>query len=39
MFGALVHSQSVLGPGEKSSFMFSVFVVSQTVPSPVIIHL
>ena len=37
MFGALVHSQSVLGPGEKSSFMIFIFVVSQAVPGPVMI--
>ena len=37
MFGALVHSQSVLGPGEKSSFVIFIFVVSQAVPGPVMI--
>ena len=37
MFGALVHSQGILGPGEKSSFMIFIFVVSQAVPGPVMI--
>jgi len=36
MFVPLVHSESTLGPGDNSSFMYFAFVVSQTVPSPVI---
>ena len=34
---SLVHSQGILGPGEKSSFMIFIFVRSQTVPGPVMI--
>ena len=34
MFGVLVHSQGILGPGEKSSFMMFIFVPSQAVPGP-----
>ena len=37
MFGVLVHSQGILGPGEKSSLMIFIFVVSQAVPGPVMI--
>ena len=37
MFDGLVHSQGILGPGEKSSFMMFIFVPSQAVPGPVII--
>ena len=37
MFVVLVHSQGILGPGEKSSFMIFIFVVSQAVPGPVMI--
>ena len=37
MFVVLVHSQGILGPGENSGIMISIFVASQAVPGPVII--
>ena len=37
MFGVLVYFQGILGPGEKSSFVIFIFVVSQAVPGPVMI--